>query len=179
MGYTLGEAAKATGMTKPTISKAIKTGRVSAKRKENGGYDIDPAELHRVYPPVSGKQESEPVSELTPVNPGLLIENKELKAKLDASEQRIKDAVEQVADLRRRLDQSEEERRRTQHQLTALLTDQREKPAAPSSPLPLEPHTKSPSSSTSTLTTWLTVLLIMTVSIALFFWLRFSYGVTG
>ena len=48
--YTLGEAARASGKSKPTIAKAIKTGRVSAIRQPDGSYQIDPAELHRVYP---------------------------------------------------------------------------------------------------------------------------------
>ena len=53
MPYTLGQAAKATGLSKPTISEAIKKGRISAVKKENGSFEIDPAELHRVYPPVA------------------------------------------------------------------------------------------------------------------------------
>ena len=47
---TLGEAAKETGLAKSVISRAIKTGRLSAVRQENGSYTIDPAELFRVYP---------------------------------------------------------------------------------------------------------------------------------
>src|SRR5262249_30867815 len=50
MTYTLGEAAKATGNSKTTIHRAIKSGRVSAMRKDDGSYEIDPAELHRVFP---------------------------------------------------------------------------------------------------------------------------------
>jgi excisionase family DNA binding protein len=53
MSYTLGQAAKATGTSKPTLSRAIKSGRLSAQKQEDGSYLIDPAELHRVYPPVS------------------------------------------------------------------------------------------------------------------------------
>lgn len=53
MTYTLGQAAKATGISKPSLSAAIKKGRLSAIRLENGSFAIDPAELHRVYPPVS------------------------------------------------------------------------------------------------------------------------------
>lgn len=53
MPYTLGQAAKATGLSKPTISEAIKKGKISAVRNENGSFAIDPAELHRVYPPVA------------------------------------------------------------------------------------------------------------------------------
>jgi hypothetical protein len=50
MKYTLGQAAKAAGKAKGTISNAIKSGRLSANRNDKGQYEIDPAELHRVYP---------------------------------------------------------------------------------------------------------------------------------
>ena len=53
MAYTLGEAAKATGKSKPTIQEQIKKGRISAVKDDFGRYQIDPAELHRLYPPVS------------------------------------------------------------------------------------------------------------------------------
>jgi hypothetical protein len=48
--YSLAQAAKATGKSKPTIMRAIKAGKVSAMRRDDGSYQIDPAELHRVYP---------------------------------------------------------------------------------------------------------------------------------
>jgi hypothetical protein len=47
---SMGEAAKLAGISKATLSRAIKSGRVSASRNTNGGYDVDPAELFRVYP---------------------------------------------------------------------------------------------------------------------------------
>lgn len=53
MEYTIGEAAKATGRSKATISKAIKDGRLSARRAGSmttSPYAIDAAELHRVFP---------------------------------------------------------------------------------------------------------------------------------
>ncbi|MEI6133155.1 MAG: hypothetical protein WCQ41_10090 [Bacillota bacterium] len=50
---TLGQAAIETGMAKSAISRAIKSGRLSARKKENGSFEIDPAELFRVYPPAS------------------------------------------------------------------------------------------------------------------------------
>lgn len=49
MRYTLGEAAKATGKSKPTIQRAIKSGKISAYKNENGAYEIEPSELHRIY----------------------------------------------------------------------------------------------------------------------------------
>ena len=48
---SLREAALATGTSKSTIQRAIKAGKLSAGRTDDGGYQIDPAELHRVYPP--------------------------------------------------------------------------------------------------------------------------------
>lgn len=48
--YTLGQAAKASAVSKATISKALKTGRISYIEKTSAGYKIDPAEVHRVYP---------------------------------------------------------------------------------------------------------------------------------
>lgn len=51
MKYTLGTAAKATGKSRTTILRAIESGRISAQKNDIGHYQIDPAELHRVFPP--------------------------------------------------------------------------------------------------------------------------------
>jgi hypothetical protein len=50
MRYTLGQAAKATGKGKTTIQRAVKKGLISAEKTETGEYQIDPSELHRVFP---------------------------------------------------------------------------------------------------------------------------------
>lgn len=52
---TLGQAAVETGMAKSAISRAIKSGRLSARKNETGSFEIDPAELFRVYPPASSR----------------------------------------------------------------------------------------------------------------------------
>lgn len=52
MRYTLGTAAKATGKSKTTIQRAVAKGLISAEKGLSGGYSIDPAELHRVFPPL-------------------------------------------------------------------------------------------------------------------------------
>lgn len=122
MVYTLGQAAKATGKSKSAVLKSIKNGRVSARKSENGDWEIDPSELHRVYPPVSenGLPEQQGTRQETPSE---LIE---LRVKIEAFREQNSILMDERDDLRRRLDQSEEERRRTQTQLTALLTDQRQ-----------------------------------------------------
>ena len=50
MSYTLGQAAKAVGMSKTSILRSIKAGRISVGRDEFGQWAIEPCELHRVYP---------------------------------------------------------------------------------------------------------------------------------
>lgn len=48
---TLGQAAKESGVSKATLSKALKSGRLSYIAKSTAGYEIDPAELFRVFAP--------------------------------------------------------------------------------------------------------------------------------
>jgi hypothetical protein len=54
---TLGEASKACNITKSGISKAIKSGRLSANKNDIGQYEIDPAELFRVFPVKTGNSQ--------------------------------------------------------------------------------------------------------------------------
>jgi hypothetical protein len=134
--YTIGTAAKATGKAKSTISRDIEKGKISALRNEDGSYSIDPAELHRVYPPVSGgngssdgqSNDSQPAPSLAGTGgPDTELQHmRERLSVLEGDREREREQLlEQIDDLRRRLDQSEQERRDKDRQLTALLTDQR------------------------------------------------------
>lgn len=53
MKYTAGQAAKAAGVSKATVTRALKSGKISGVKGDNGAWTIDPAELHRVFPPVA------------------------------------------------------------------------------------------------------------------------------
>jgi hypothetical protein len=114
------EAATSTGKTKPTILKAIKRGRLTAAKDEAGQWQLDPAELFRVYPPVNDHGSREEAG-FTVVG---TIELEAVKRERDLLHA-------QVDDLRRRLDQSEQERRDKDRRLTALLTDQRQQQPEP------------------------------------------------
>lgn len=117
MVYTLGEAARATGKSKATISKAIKSGRISAQKDETGTFHIDPSELHRVYPPtVSNEQEETLIG--NPVKADIDGTIRELQARLEAAHERLSDKEAVIADLR-------EDRDRWRQQASALITDQR------------------------------------------------------
>lgn len=120
MGYSLGEAAKEIGVSKPTVQRAIKSGRLSATRRDDGSYDIDPAELRRAFPAVTPSrnvtidmQHGETAGDM-----------RALQAEIDGLREQVALLKDERDDLRRRLDAEAEERRRA-----ALLTDQR--PAAP------------------------------------------------
>lgn len=66
---TLGQAAKEAGISKPSLSAAIKKGRLSAEKNESGTYQIDPAELFRVYPPKANTNGLDNSQSLPPTNP--------------------------------------------------------------------------------------------------------------
>ena len=51
MAYNLATAAMATGVNKSTILRSIKAGRISATKNDTG-WTIEVAELHRVFPPL-------------------------------------------------------------------------------------------------------------------------------
>lgn len=94
MSYTLGQAAIAVGKSKATISKAIKSGKITAAKQDNGSYKIEPSELHRVYPAtaqltVEGERLETPSE--TVVNGSEIIE---LRVKLNAAQERIEDLKE-------------------------------------------------------------------------------------
>src|SRR6267154_4187689 len=82
MAYTLGQAAKATGKTKAAISQAIAANRISATKDDLGRWQIDPAELHRLYPPKGSQvDDSEHL-----LNPNHTVELERLKATVEGLE---------------------------------------------------------------------------------------------
>ena len=63
---TLGEAARQLGISKPTLSKAISKGQLSATRREDGSFAIDPSELVRWWDGVKHRFQPQPVIDLQP-----------------------------------------------------------------------------------------------------------------
>jgi excisionase family DNA binding protein len=74
---SLGQAAKLASVGKTTLTRAIKSGRLSAERQIDGSYRIDPAELSRVYElkaetPATASATSHVVHHATPAETGAL-----------------------------------------------------------------------------------------------------------
>lgn len=135
MKYTLSEAASATGKNKATIQRAIKSGKISAAKSESGSYEIDPSELHRVFPPATQRvaHQANATMRNDAQHPRMapdfnaLQHIADLEKKLAVMEERKSGLEEQkrhltdtVDDLRKRLDSSE-------GRVLALLNDQRPK----------------------------------------------------
>jgi hypothetical protein len=115
MKYTLSKAAMATGKNKATIQRAIKSGKISAIKNSSGSYEIDPSELHRVYPATAQRVAQQDISNGTQHADK---NNETIMLKLDlleAERERERDQLQAtIDDLRVRLDRSEE-------RITALL----------------------------------------------------------
>lgn len=67
--YSLTEAAEATGMTRQGVLAAIRRGAVSAQKNTQGQWEIDPAELHRVYASVNSTTPRVDSNSTQPVTP--------------------------------------------------------------------------------------------------------------
>lgn len=109
MKFSIGQAAIETGKPKSTISRAIKTGRLSAAKNGNR-YDIDAAELFRAFPPNVARPHEPNDTQPTKNTNATDTEIRMLREMLDRER-------ETVDDLRTRLTRAE-----------LLLTDQRPKP---------------------------------------------------
>jgi hypothetical protein len=144
MVLSLGQAAKAVRRSKSALSRDVKAGRISASRNADGSLAIEPSELFRVFPPVSHDNSTwrdpqplsngaETVERVNNYPPQQATDSLQLYQRLARAEAERDLLLDQVADLRTRLNAEAEERRR----LTAVLTDRRELPAA--EPLPLAP----------------------------------------
>ncbi len=155
MAYSLREAAEAVGKGKPAILKAIQSGKISAQKDPNGEWQIEPAELHRVYPPVSKETISEagskePKATIGNGNGNSLLQQEVqfLREKLvdyeRLREDERRDLSGRIEDLRRDRDDLRGERDRllkvieeqagSVRQLTDQRPQQQPEPAAPAQP---------------------------------------------
>ena len=111
---TLGQASKLTGKSKPTISKAVKDGKISAE-KVDGVYQIEISELTRVYEAKGDNPAPAPM-----VSGVAEIENRFLKEKID-------DLQDRLTEMKTERDTALQEAREDRVRLMGLLEDQRPK----------------------------------------------------
>jgi len=102
MKLKLSDAVLQTGQSKSTIWRAIKSGKMSAGRNDAGEYEIDAAELFRVFTP---KSETEKQAETGPLKQSATVsetaETAEIAAKVAALESQISGLKELLDEVRR------------------------------------------------------------------------------
>lgn len=116
------KGAELAGVSKGTVSKAIKSGRLSYTEKTDNGYLIDMAELFRVFPPKKPETVDDSRLETPNGNLGNPANSTGLQREIQLLREQLQDRDGVVADLRHRLDKSEEERREAQARVIGLLT---------------------------------------------------------
>ena len=128
---TLKEAAETVGVTKVTIQQKIKQGKLSAKKDTRGRYEIDLAELLRVYPSINDNKanKNNTVKQLDDdeINEDLTAKIAVLEAKLKAKEDSELRLSNEVSEWKRRHDKIEDQKYELQERLNNLLTDQSKK----------------------------------------------------
>ena len=113
---SLTKAAEEVGISRSALFKAIKNGRVSATKNGKGEFIIDPAELFRVYQPVNKVN----VNLHQPSQQQDIAKETAETVEITILKQLLKQVESERDDLRRRLDDEAQERRK----LTMLLTHQ-------------------------------------------------------
>lgn len=116
------KGAELAGVSKGTVSKALKSGRLSYAEKTDNGYLIDTSELFRVFPPKQKETVEESYSDTPNGNRETLINSGGLQREIELLREQLQDRDGVVLDLRQRLDKSEEERREAQARVIGLLT---------------------------------------------------------
>lgn len=116
------KGAELAGVSKGTVSKAIKSGRLSYAEKTDNGYLIDTSELFRVFPPKKPETVEDTRLETANGNAGNPTNSTGLQREIQLLREQLQDRDSVVADLRHRLDKSEDERREAQARVIGLLT---------------------------------------------------------
>ncbi len=119
---SLRDAAEQAGTSKSTIWRAIKAGRLSAPRTDDGGFAIDPAELFRVFQPKRLEQRPAGHDATAPVTPATA---DEMALRLAAIEAEVKGLRELLAEVRASRDELRQDRDDWRGRAERLLVDQR------------------------------------------------------
>lgn len=107
MEFTLGQAAKRLGVSKPTVSKFLKRGDISYRKLENGSFGIDGAELAR-FETSYRKAAPALVHEAPPASAGV---EAELRAQIESLKAAMAKAEAEAADVKAELKEAREAER--------------------------------------------------------------------
>lgn len=119
MKLSASQAAKKTGKSVPTITRAIKSGKISAEKTKSGGYQIEASELFRVFNAVTEEPNAKgnALGHETPPSP---------QAETNASQllkEKIADLEAALSDARSERDEWRDQAKRLASALPAPDTD--------------------------------------------------------
>lgn len=116
MQYSANQAAEATGKNVATITRAIKAGKISAIKDASGAWQIDGAELSRVFP-----LRTQSLKNIDMQNDANLTQRKNtsednalreelatLRERVKAADRLLEERANHITDLQKRLDRAED-----------------------------------------------------------------------
>ena len=132
---SMGQAARQLGVSKGTLSKAIASGKLSAARREDGSWAIDPAELHR-YLEANGHrfrsaQGAQPETGSSEQPATTDPDTAEIRLRAEIAEQLLTSLREALADMRRQRDDMERQRDKWETVATRLSLPPPSRPETP------------------------------------------------
>ena len=120
MKFTLAQAAIETGKDRSTLFRAIKKGKLSAEKQDDGSYLIDSSEIYRVFPQKQNDSANTQVAH---------------DAMQQSAQGALVDALrEQIELLKDQVDREREQADHWRNQATMLLTHQPEQKPEPEQP---------------------------------------------
>lgn len=124
MQYTAGQAAQATGKNIATITRAIKSGKISAQKDAFGAWRIDASELHRIFPLHSQDlRKSQMHSGATPVQEQSKSQTAALEQELAALRERVAAQSELLEERAGQISDLREDRDRWRQQAINILSN--------------------------------------------------------
>lgn len=129
MQYTAGQAAQATGKNIATVTRAIKSGKISAQKDASGAWRIDASELHRMFP-INAQDLRKPQmqSDARPLQGKSKSQTTALEQELAALRERVASQSELLEERANQISDLKEDRDRWRQQATSLLSDLRPQP---------------------------------------------------
>jgi len=124
MQYTAGQAAQATGKNIATITRSIKSGKISAQKDASGAWRIEASELHRMFPMnAQDLRKPQMQSDATPLQEQSKSQMAALEQELAALRERVAAQSELLEERAGQISDLKEDRDRWRQQATNLLGD--------------------------------------------------------
>lgn len=118
MKISLRQAVERFNVSRPTLTKALKSGKISGEKDDSGAWSVEPSELARLYEPRLTAEQPEHGKEHVHEHRSSSHDYSYMKGKVEALE-------EQIEDLKAQRDRAEARASQSDARLYGLLEDMR------------------------------------------------------